>query len=101
MRGRVPAEMKSAIHHRRELGQRTGRSPATQRGEASAGAQCEKKDVVRTVGSALTERACKCWGENAAVVSFTASLGELPPAMFLVSVESSGGESKIGDRAAL
>jgi hypothetical protein len=45
-------KLKSAIHHGRELGQQTGRSSATQRGEASAGAQCEKKEVVSAVGSA-------------------------------------------------
>jgi heme A synthase len=34
VRGRVPAETKSAIHRGRELGQRTGRSPTTRGGES-------------------------------------------------------------------
>jgi len=38
VRGRVPPETTSAIHHGRESSQRVGGSPATQRGEAGAGA---------------------------------------------------------------
>src|SRR5881398_400916 len=38
VRGRVPTETAGAIHHRRELGERAGRSPAAERSETRAGA---------------------------------------------------------------
>ena len=69
-------------------------------GEASAGALCEKKDVVRTVGSALTERACKCWERTLRWLVLWRAVGELSRSCFSFASSLREGESKIGDRAA-